>query len=135
MPVDGACDSLCLHEAHKFFYAALTGLIESVKQDTELARGVKDSSGSQRKHLEKLARKGDKTAREALRPKGLYPRWIGYLKGWISDLHGRSGVGMSGYAPLTYTQIEAWARLKGIRPEPHEVEALMSLDTAIRSID
>lgn len=39
---------------------------------------------------------------------------------------------MDGYAPLSYTTVESWARLTGKYPTPDEVEALMEIDRAIR---
>lgn len=57
-----------------------------------------------------------------------YPYCVGYLRGWVSELHGRSGVGQFGLAPLSYATIESWSRLKGVRVKPHEVDALIALD-------
>lgn len=39
---------------------------------------------------------------------------------------------MDGAAPLSYATIEAWSRLTDTRVEPHEVDALLMLDAAIR---
>lgn len=38
---------------------------------------------------------------------------------------------MSGYAPLSYTTVEAWARLMGTRVRPWEVEALIAVDAVL----
>lgn len=56
-----------------------------------------------------------------------------YLVGWAYALHGRSGVGMAGVAPLGYTTIEAWSRLTGTQLEPYEVNALIALDAVLCS--
>ena len=60
------------------------------------------------------------------------PECMEYLLGWSNELHGRSGVDMSGLSPLTYTTVDAWARLTGRDPQPHEVDALMVLDRVRR---
>lgn len=39
---------------------------------------------------------------------------------------------MGGPAPVTYLDIEAWARLTDRRLEPHEVQALTEIDRAVR---
>lgn len=60
------------------------------------------------------------------------PESLEYLYEWATALCGRSGVGMDGYAPLSYTTIVAWSRLMGITVEPHEAEALIAIDGALR---
>ena len=48
-------------------------------------------------------------------------------------LYGRSGLGMAGVAPVSYTTIRHFALLMDIDPiEPYEVEALVILDAAFR---
>lgn len=44
-------------------------------------------------------------------------------------------MGGGGYAPLSYSTIADWARLKKVDIEPHEVEALILLDAAMLSPD
>jgi hypothetical protein len=61
------------------------------------------------------------------------PECLSYLESWSRALHGRSGVGMDGPAPLSPPVIESWARLTGRRVRPHEVEALLTLDTVRRN--
>lgn len=56
-----------------------------------------------------------------------------YLWNWFGELFGRSGGGTNGYAPLTYTTVRDWAALTGSDPTGLEVEALMLLDTAVRT--
>lgn len=60
------------------------------------------------------------------------PESLEYLYEWATALCGRSGVGMDGYAPLSYSTVAAWADLMGIAVEPQEVEGLMMLDAVIR---
>lgn len=60
-----------------------------------------------------------------------FPDALAYLWGWVLELHGRSGIGMGGANPLTYTTIADWAILTRNRPQPYEVEALVALDGAL----
>lgn len=60
------------------------------------------------------------------------PECLEYLRDWAYELHGRSGVGMDGAAPLNPVVVEAWARLYRLDIEPHEYEALVSIDAAMR---
>lgn len=62
-----------------------------------------------------------------------YPEELDYLWRWAQDLHGRSGIGMAGIEPLTYSTIHSWAELTDQWPEPHEVEALILLDAVMRN--
>lgn len=61
------------------------------------------------------------------------PDALRYLLDWHHELHGRSGVGMDGFVPLTFTTIAAWAQLTERAPLPHEVAALLTLDTVRRN--
>jgi hypothetical protein len=84
----------------------------------------------ERVHLEQLAARGHaQSIAWLLGPD--YPPELDYLRSWVRELHGRSGVGMSGLSPLTYSTIADWARLKGFVPEPHEVDALIALDAVM----
>lgn len=55
-----------------------------------------------------------------------------HLVDWAYALLGRSGVGMDGAAPLSFREIEAWARLTGEQVEPYEAEAVTVLDAVLR---
>ncbi len=81
-----------------------------------------------------MARKGGKAG--AYYAKQLHgpetPRALAYLREWLYQLVGRSGVGMSGANPLSYGTIADWSRLTGNRPTPDEVEALLYLDAVLR---
>jgi hypothetical protein len=46
-------------------------------------------------------------------------------------LHGRSGVGPGGLAPLSYSTLAHWSALTANRVEPYEVEALLLLDATL----
>ncbi len=76
------------------------------------------------------ARRGDGMARRALQGRE-YPEDVRYLDMWRMELHGRSGVGMSGPAPLSYSTITAWSALTGNEPTPDDVRALLRLDAAM----
>ena len=64
-----------------------------------------------------------------------FPEDLAYLWDWTLELHGRSGVSMAGLNPLTYQTLDAWARLLERDPMPHEVEALILLDSALRPVE
>ncbi len=59
------------------------------------------------------------------------PQCLEYLLTWFSDLSAaRSSNGFSAN-PISYTEMQAWAELTGIRPTPFEVECLRALDRAL----
>jgi hypothetical protein len=61
-----------------------------------------------------------------------FPEEIGYLIAWAYQLVGRSGIGFSGVAPLSFSQIKDWADLMDIGElHPLEIEALLLFDAAI----
>jgi hypothetical protein len=97
----------------------------------ELNRAASDGV-RQQDHWEAAAARGNEAAIERLTPPD-YPDCVQYLWGWAIELHGRSGVGMNGLAPLTYEAIMSWAVLKSKRPTPFEVDALMILDATLRT--
>jgi hypothetical protein len=79
-----------------------------------------------------MARQGDKESIAILGNEPHCPEQVEHLVLWIHQLHGRSGVGMGGLAPLSYSEVEAWARLMDIKDlDPLEVEALVILDSAM----
>jgi hypothetical protein len=95
----------------------------------ELARTGPDGA-AQRATWELAAARGNADARRKLEGPD-FPEHMAHLWEWVRDLHGRSGVGMAGLAPLSHQEIEAWQRLTGIVLEPLEVEALIALDGAL----
>lgn len=102
--------------------------------EARLRRPVKDGAGSQRDHLEALASQRVPAAIAALEGPP-YPEELRYLHEWFLELDSARGEGMMGLAPLTYPQVDAWARLQDRRPRPHEVRALFRLDLASRYPD
>ena len=91
-----------------------------------------DDGSLVREHWEHAAARGSTAARAKLQAPE-FPEALEYLWGWTLELYGRSGVSMAGLNPLTYQTLDAWARLTGRDPMPHEVEALILLDAALRS--
>lgn len=77
--------------------------------------------------LQALARRGREDVL-ALLEGPPFPESLRYLYGWLHELHGRSGVSMSGIAPLSWSTLDAWARATGTLVHPHEARALMTLD-------
>jgi len=104
--------------------------VEYARHQAQLNERQKDGS-SARDHLEAAAAKGSRRAQKELDGPE-YPDALDYLYGWAMELVGRSGVGMEGLSPLTYTTLADWARLTGREPEPFEIEALLYLDAVIR---
>lgn len=61
------------------------------------------------------------------------PDALAYLLQWSWELYGRSGIGMHGFAPLSFTTIRDWATLTDRAVEPHEVHALLMIDAVRRN--
>lgn len=83
-----------------------------------------------RQHVTASAARGNAHAAATLEAHP-YPESLQYLVTWAHSLVGRSGVGQAGYAPLSYREVEAWSRLMGQCPTPHEVYALMAIDAVL----
>lgn len=60
-----------------------------------------------------------------------YPEALDYLLVWLTQVHGRSGAGMNGPAPLNPLVLESMARLKGWRVTSDEADALLTLDAVL----
>jgi hypothetical protein len=59
------------------------------------------------------------------------PVALRYIYEWWGELHQARRMGAHGLDPITYQDVDAWARLTDRMPEPHEVHALMRLDRAM----
>lgn len=58
----------------------------------------------------------------------LCPDSLRYLLSWVQQLHARSGVGMNGFAPLTWGTLGEWSRMAGNAPDQEDIDALFLLD-------
>lgn len=87
-----------------------------------------------RQHLRLLAARGNERAIAALAGPQV-PEELEYLRTWACELVGRSGVGMSGLAPLSVRELEAWERKTHRHVEAWEVEVLIRLDAILRNPD
>jgi len=79
-----------------------------------------------REHCERAAFLSAR-AREELQGPEL-PPGCGYVWTWFCELHAARGGNGYGPNPISYAEIEAWARLTGRHLTPWEVAALRVLD-------
>lgn len=57
------------------------------------------------------------------------PDELAYLLEWFGELNtGRASSGF-GLLPISYTEMEAWARLTGAEPTPYDIWILRQIDT------
>lgn len=82
-------------------------------------------------HLRVLANRGDAGSRAQLEGPPV-PEGLAYLWDWFWELDAGRAEGFTGPAAFSYQELDAWARLTGRQPSPHEVQALMSIDLAVR---
>ena len=106
-------------------------LVEYARWDAEM-RHKTDDGAEVRAYLEASARKGNAEAVAKLHGPE-FPEDVEYLWHWGLELHGRSGIGMAGLAPLAYGTVTDWALLTGNVPDALEVEALIAIDAALLS--
>lgn len=62
----------------------------------------------------------------------MLPECAAYVWMWFFELNGRRTYGMS-MNPITWPDIDAWARLKGVRLKQWEMDALTGIDDAYRA--
>lgn len=87
-----------------------------------------------RANLEVAAKRGTPKARAHARAEldgPPYPHALRYLHSWAMDLHRARRYGRGGGEPVTWVDLQAWAQMTGRTPEPHEVEALLTLTHAM----
>jgi len=70
---------------------------------------------------------GSVAAAEKLRGVG-GPGSLGYLWDWFLELHARRGSGPMGAAPITWPDLDAWARRTRRDPAAWEFDVLARLD-------
>lgn len=91
-----------------------------------------DDGRPTRAHLIAAARRGSPFAIQQIIPPDL-PLGGEYLWDWYQQIRGGLGEAtMGGPAALTWPALESWARHSGANPEPHEQDALFSIDAAYR---
>jgi hypothetical protein len=56
------------------------------------------------------------------------PEGLRYVWDWFLELTGRRTAGAVSWNPLSYGEVDAWARLMDRQPSPWEVGLLMRLD-------
>lgn len=105
--------------------------MQYVAHETEMDTPDKDGVPA-RAHWELLASRGRVDAIERVRGYEM-PLEMGYIYAAAGAMFGRSGVGMSGVAPLSYSTVRDWMSLTGTRLAPHEVEAVIALDGVMRT--
>lgn len=91
-----------------------------------------DDGALARDYWEAAAARGSTTALAKLAGPEM-PDTLAYLWSWTLEIHGRSGVSMSGMVPATYSTVKDWAVLTGRDPTPDEVHAMLRLDGALLS--
>lgn len=79
-----------------------------------------------------LVRQGRKSRAELDGPP--CPEGLAYLWEWFLDLSRTRQIGDFGVQAITYTELAAWSGLRDYRLAPHEVDALLELDTAVRTV-
>jgi hypothetical protein len=110
----------------KFYEGVLGELAEAAEHDFRLLARQPDGE-TLRTHLEAAAARGNARAIAAIEGPEC-PEAARHVWGWFQHLSSRRGSNGFGLNALTYLEVDAWARLRGIRPEPWELEALFLLD-------
>lgn len=57
------------------------------------------------------------------------PEVVAHIWGWFWELDSGRQTGM-GISLLSYSEIEAWSRLRGVRLDPFELRAIKAMDVA-----
>lgn len=83
-------------------------------------------------HWERSARRGNSDAIAKLTPPP-FPDAVDYLYDWFNELSARRPLAMHGVSPITHEGIKAWRENMDLHPEPHEVEAILRMDTVWRN--
>jgi hypothetical protein len=84
-----------------------------------------------RETIEPLARRGHAGSIQELEDKPL-PDVLEYLWRWFLQLDAMREPSMSGLAPITPKNLEAWRELYEIRTKPYEIDAIVRIDQAFR---
>jgi hypothetical protein len=92
-----------------------------------------DKSGSSRRaHLRQVEKTSGKTPEELLENPEL-PEPVKHVWEWWYELHNARSAGGMGQSPITYLDIQAWAKMSRQEPTPWEVQALREMDKVYMS--
>lgn len=86
---------------------------------------------SLRAHLEQLAKSTGEAPAELVGEHEL-PEALAHVWEWFCELSNARAPGAFSLAPISYQDMEAWARLTGAQPTSAEVGLLRQLDDAFR---
>lgn len=104
-------------------------MLAHVAHEARLSAQVADGS-TVRDHLAVAVRIGRKTQAAVDGPEP--PPGLLYVLEWHHEISASRSVGPAGLNPISYVDIDAWARLTDRRPRPHEVQALLRIDYEVR---
>jgi hypothetical protein len=110
----------------RFFRRAEDGLVAHATRAFALQSRQSDGA-TLRDHLEARAARGVRSADLDVPP---IPAGFGYLLDWFNELHRRRGVGPNGPSPLSWSDVDAWARRTDRDPCPWELAVIERLDDA-----
>jgi hypothetical protein len=106
----------------KFYSELIGGLVAHVAYHARL-NIVDGEQGSIRDHLAAASNNPIANVDPRIFEGPPLPAGLRYLAGWFGELAGTRASGF-GVGPITYSEIEAWARLTGRAPDPIEVRAI-----------
>ena len=67
-------------------------------------------------------------AKKMLEAEPEIPHCLQHIWGWFWELHQARGAGFNGPLPLSYTEIQAWIDVKGIKIWPCEIGVIKEMD-------
>lgn len=97
----------------------------------------KDEKKSKRAYLQALVNSGGGMsvwAANELASAPELPDTMRYLWEWFCELSAARGASMNGLNPISYPDIDAWSRLRGVEPDASEVHILTNMDAAFRRV-
>lgn len=100
-------------------------MLDAAKAHFDLEMPDKDGITA-RAHFEQLAKSsGIRHPRLDVKP---LPWQASYVWGWFQELNqARTSNGM-GLNPITFSEIQAWSAVRGVKLRPHEVRLIKALD-------
>lgn len=95
---------------------------------------VPDKKGiTVREHLESVERQKGEAPPGLIGPD--FPEALEYVWEWFQDLSAHRRSSEFGIESISFTDMDAWARLTGHAPTPQEVSLLIELDRTYRNIN